>query len=471
LSEKGNTKGSALRAIPAIGSLLERAEVHAMARRYSRGFVTALVREAVEDLRREVAAGRAGAEEVARFATALPRRLEEAAARRLAGRLSPLLNATGVIVHTNLGRSPLPGAAIERMQAAAAGYCDLEYRLESGERGSRQDHLEALLLRLFPGKKGLVVNNNAGAVLLALNTLAEGREVLISRGELVEIGGSFRIPDVMAKSGAILREVGTTNRTRLGDFENAMSDRTGLLLKVHTSNYRIVGFVEEAPLPDLAALGRRRGIPVLVDQGSGKILDLSEHGLRDEPAVASLLDQGADVVTFSGDKLLGGPQAGILIGREDLILEMKSNPLYRALRPDKITLAGLEATLEIFVAGNPVDEVPALRMLSRPAREIRARSERLAGLLREECGGALELRIEDGVSRVGGGAAPLQEIPTALLALRPRALTAEAYEAALRTGRPPVIARVREGWLLLDLRTVGEDEETALAGALRAALP
>ncbi len=463
---------SPLRKIPAVNALLERDEVRALARRYSPSFITDLVREAVDDLRRAVAAGQADGAAVERFPESLSGRLEAAISRRFSRRTTPVVNATGVIVHTNLGRSPLSKEAVSRGAAAAAGYCDLEYSLEEGDRGSRQEHIESLLLRLFPGTRGVAVNNNAGAVMLALNTLAEGREVLLSRGEMVEIGGSFRIPDVMVKSGAILREVGTTNRTRLKDFEAALSDRTGLLLKVHTSNYRIIGFTEEAPLSEMAALGRARGLPVLVDQGSGNLLDLSPYGLKDEPTVASLLAQGADVVTFSGDKLMGGPQAGIIVGREDLVVRMKANALYRALRPDKTTVAALEATLETFVAGHPFEEIPTLRMLSLPAAGIRARSEamagRLAGLM--GTGPRLETRVEEGVSRVGGGAAPMEDISTFLLALKPRDITAEAYEAALRRGRPPVVARVREGWLLLDLRTVLEDQEEALAEALLAAL-
>ncbi len=456
--------------IPPVNALLEREEVAALARRYSRPFIVDLVREAVEALRREVEAGEADADAVAGFPDGLSGRIESAIARQFGSRISRVINATGVIVHTNLGRSPLSREAMARLEEVATGYSDLEYGLEEGTRGSRQDFIELLLQRLFPGTRGLAVNNNAGAVLLALNALAEGREVLISRGELVEIGGSFRIPDVMAKSGAILHEVGTTNRTRLGDFERALGDRTGLLLKVHTSNYRIVGFVEEAPLADLAALGRERGIPVMVDQGSGNLLDLSEYGLRDEPTVSGLLEEGADVVTFSGDKLLGGPQAGVIVGREDLVARMKANPLYRALRPDKTVVAALEATLESFVAGRPLEEIPALRMLARPAAEIRSRSESVASRLASRREGAPETRVEEGVSRVGGGAAPMQDIPTFLLSVRPRKGTAEACKVALRRGRPPVIARVREGWLQLDLRTVADEEEEELIEALLAAL-
>jgi L-seryl-tRNA(Ser) seleniumtransferase len=470
MSGGGDGAATALRRIPAVSLLLDRSEVASMARRYSRAFVTDLVREAVEELRRAVSAGEAGPEDVARFSDLLPSRLEAAIARRFSGRIVPVLNATGVIVHTNLGRSPLSAEAAARAAEAASGYCDLEYRLDDGERGSRQTHVESLLSRLFPGSTGFAVNNNAGAVLLALNTLADGREVLISRGELVEIGGSFRIPDVMAKSGAVLHEVGTTNRTRIADFESALSDRAALLLKVHTSNYRIVGFVEEAPLEAMVALGRRRGVPVVVDQGSGCVLDLSAHGLKDEPTVGSLLAEGADAVLFSGDKLLGGPQAGIVVGRADLVARMKSNALYRALRPDKTAVAALEATLEAFVSGTALETIPTLRMLAAPAGEVRSRAEALAARLSERAGAGLEAVVEPGTSRVGGGAAPMEEIPTYLLALRPRGIAAEAYEERLRRGRPPVVARVREGRLLADLRTILDGQDAALESALLAAL-
>jgi L-seryl-tRNA(Ser) seleniumtransferase len=469
LKQGASPVSSTLRKIPPVGTLLDREEVARLARRYSRAFITDLVREAVEDLRRSVAEGRADSRAVERFTETLPSRIEEAISRRFGGRVATVLNATGVIVHTNLGRSPLSRQAVARMAEAAAGYCDLEYRVDSGERGSRQEHIESLIARLLPGYTGFAVNNNAGAVLLALNTLAEGREVLISRGELVEIGGSFRIPDVMAKSGGVLHEVGTTNRTRIADFESALSDRTGLLLKVHTSNYRIVGFVEETPLARLVDLGRKRGVPVLVDQGSGNLLDLSAHGVKNEPTVSDLLRDGADVVTFSGDKLLGGPQAGILAGRTEILARMRANPLYRALRPDKMTVAGLEATLEAFVAGSALEEIPALRMLTRSAADVRARTEAFLGRLTTKAGGDLEMRVEAGVSRVGGGAAPMEDLPTFLLAVRPRTMSAESYEGALRLGSPPVVARVREGWVLLDLRTILDDQEEALFGALIAA--
>ena len=462
-----SSPASAFRKIPAVNDLLERTEVRALVARYSRGFITDLIREALDGLRRDMESGSAGAADVEGFAGALAGRLEKAISRRFGGHLGPVLNATGVIVHTNLGRSPLSREAMRRASSAAEGYCDLEYDLREGARGSRQTNLDSHLARLLPGSRGLVVNNNAGAVFLALNSLAEGKEVLISRGELVEIGGSFRIPDIMAKSGAILHEVGTTNRTRLGDFETALGERTGLLLKVHTSNYRIVGFVEEASVEQMAGLARRSGIPLMVDQGSGNLLDLSGFGLADEIPVGRILEAGADVVTFSGDKLLGGPQAGILCGREDLVGRAKANPIYRALRPGRMAVAALEATLETFVAGDPMKEIPTLAMLSMPALEIRRRCEALAVRLE---GAALECDLVEGASKVGGGAAPIHEIATWLLALKPRAASAEAWEEGLRRGRTPVVARVRDGRLLVDLRTIPEEKDAELAGALLAAL-
>src|SRR6185436_11506334 len=304
-----------------------------------------------------------------------------------------VINATGVLVHTNLGRSPLVPAAIRRMAEVASVYTTLEYDLEEGSRGSRSVHAQRLFGKLFPGWAAHVVNNNAAAVLLALNTLAEGREVIVSRGELVEIGGSFRIPDVMRKGQAVLKEVGTTNRTRLADYEAAIGSGTALLLKVHTSNYRIVGFTKQVSLPELSELGRRRSLPVMVDQGSGNLLDLSHHGIGDEPPVAALLAQGADLVTFSGDKLLGGPQSGILVGRGDLIEKIRKNPLSRALRVDKLTYAALEATLETYVRGRANEELPVLRMMEQSEALVEERTRRCAARIQELGGGTIQTEI------------------------------------------------------------------------------
>jgi L-seryl-tRNA(Ser) seleniumtransferase len=388
---------------------------------------------------------------------------------RLAPSLVGVVNATGVVVHTNLGRAVLCESARRALAGSARGYLNLEYDLGAGRRGSRLSHVVRPLAALFPEHGALAVNNNAAALLLALQTLAHGREVIVSRGELVEIGGSFRIPEIMERSGAVLREVGTTNRTRIGDYRDAVNDRSAVLLKVHPSNYRILGFTEEVGIEELAALGRERGLPVVMDQGSGNLLDLAAHGIG-EPPVARLLAAGADLVLFSGDKLLGGPQAGIAVGRRDLVTAMQRSPLARALRLDKGTLAALEATLSEYVRGTALETVPVLRMIALSREAIGARAEPLASTLRERAGSAAAIELADGGSVVGGGAWPLGTLPTRLVAIRPARCEAGELEARLRAGEPPVVARVEEGRLLLDLRTVLEEQEELLVAAVTAAL-
>ncbi len=338
-------------------------------------------------------------------------------------------------------------------------------------RGSRSSHLDRACALLFPGKGLHVVNNNAAAVLLALNTLADGREVVVSRGELVEIGGSFRIPDVMRKSGAILREVGTTNKTRLSDYERALGPKTGLILKVHPSNYRIVGFTAQAPLRDVARLGRRRRIPVLMDQGSGNLIDLARHGLTGEPTVGEALRDGADVVCCSGDKLLGGPQACLIVGRPDLVKRIRENALARALRVDKTTYAALESVLLEYARGTAETGLPVLRMLTMTKGEIEERARRLMARIDPGPGGSLSLSIVAGQSLTGGGSAPQEGLPTALLAVSVRDLSARAIETALRRHATGVISRIESGRVLLDLRTVAPGEEPVIEAALRALVP
>jgi L-seryl-tRNA(Ser) seleniumtransferase len=373
---------------------------------------------------------------------------EIASARRPA--LRRVLNATGVIVHTNLGRAPLPAAALERVVEAGRSYSNLEYDLAEGARGSRQDHVARILRRLTGAEAAIVVNNNAGAMLLALAALAEGREVLVSRGELIEIGDGFRIPDVLARSGARLVEVGTTNRTRAEDYERAVRAETALLLRVHQSNFRVVGFTEQPSLADVAAVAARHGLPLLDDLGSGALLDLS-----DEPTVRGSLAGGADLVCFSGDKLLGGPQAGVVVGRADLVEQLRRHPLHRALRIDKLGLAALEGTLLLYLEPErALREVPVLRMLREDAATVRARAERLAAAVGGE--------IEETVGRVGGGALPLTELPSFACAVE------ESLAEPLRAGEPPVIGIVRDGRLLLDCRTLADDDVDEVAAAVRA---
>jgi L-seryl-tRNA(Ser) seleniumtransferase len=364
--------------------------------------------------------------------------------------LRRVLNATGVLVHTNLGRAPLADAALARVAEVGAGYSNLEYDLAAGERGSRQDHLAELLSRLTGAEAALVVNNNAAAVLLALAALAEGREVVVSRGELIEIGDGFRIPDVLARSGARLVEVGTTNRTRAGDYERAIGPDTAVLLRVHQSNFRVVGFSEQPRLEELAALARSRDVPLVDDLGSGA---LARFG--DEPTPAESLRAGADLVCFSGDKLLGGPQAGVVVGRRDLVERLRRHPLQRALRADKLTLAALEGTLLLALDPATRDEVPVLRMLHEPVATVRARAERLAQLVGGE--------VEETVARVGGGALPLTELQSAACAVE------ESLAEPLRRGDPPVVALVRDGRTLLDCRTLTDAEVDEVAAAILAA--
>jgi L-seryl-tRNA(Ser) seleniumtransferase len=365
-----------------------------------------------------------------------------------AAKLRRVINATGVIVHTNLGRAPLAAAALDQVRDVAGGYSNLEYDLDEGARGSRQDHIAGLLQRLTGAEVALVVNNNAAAVMLALAALAEGREVLVSRGELIEIGDGFRIPDVLARSGARLREVGTTNRTRPDDYADAVGPDTVLILRVHQSNFRVVGFTEQPRLEELAAVAHRHELPLVDDLGSGALGELA-----DEPTARASLAAGADLVCFSGDKLLGGPQAGVVAGRADLVAKLRRHPLQRALRADKLTLAALEGTLRLAL--DDPDAIPVVRMLREPPERVRARAERLA----EQAGG----EVEETVARAGGGALPLAELPSFACAVE------EELAAPLRLGVPPVVGIVRDGRLLLDCRTLTDDEADEAAAAIAAA--
>ena len=382
-------------------------------------------------------------------------------------RLRRVINATGVILHTNLGRAPLCREAIERVVEVARGYSNLEYNLEKGERGLRYDHVRGLLCALTGAEDALVVNNNAAAVLLVLNALSEGREAIVSRGELIEIGGEFRIPDVMEKSGARLREVGTTNRTRLSDYEKAIGPETGIILKVHTSNFRIMGFTEEANLTSLIVLGKKHHLPVVDDLGSGCLVELDRHGLEREPTVRDCLDAGADVVTFSGDKLLGGPQAGLILGKRAPIEQIRKNPLNRALRIDKMTLAALEATLVKYLRpAEALTDLRVLRALTEPVAEVRKRAKRLAAMIRRALPEGTDIRLVSGVSMAGGGSLPTREIPTVLIGLRVANLSAAALESRLRRNETPVIVRVADDRALLDLRTVDPGEFAEIRDAL-----
>jgi L-seryl-tRNA(Ser) seleniumtransferase len=383
--------------------------------------------------------------------------------------LRPVINATGVVLHTNLGRALLSDLARDRVAAVAAAYSNLELDLASKERGSRYSHVETLLRRLTGAEDALVVNNNAAAVLLALETLAHGKEVIVSRGELIEIGGEFRIPDIMLRSGAILREVGATNRTHLRDYAEAIGPNTALLLKVHTSNYRVIGFTADVSSRQLTELGRERGIAVMEDLGSGSLIDLRRWGFPYEPTVPEVVASGVDLVSFSGDKLLGGPQAGIVVGKRAIVARLKKNPWNRALRIDKFTIAALEATLNAYEAGTARETLPTLRLLTEPLASIQARARRLLRTLGAETSTRLGARVDEGRSQVGGGALPTVELPTAGLSLGTTDAAARALDAGLRVGDPAVVGRLVDDRLFLDCRTVLPAQVTALAKAIAAA--
>lgn len=460
---------SLLRRLPPVDRLLSTDTVREWLQTFPRALVLDALRDAIASARETILA--ASTDQQLAAAERAVRDLLPAARARLAGAsrpsLRPVINATGIIVHTNLGRSRLPTQAVEAM-AAAAGYCNLETDLATGERGSRHAHLERLLCRLTGADAGIAVNNNAAAVLLALNTLADGREVIVSRGQLVEIGGSFRMPDVMAKSGCRLVEVGTTNRTRLDDYVNAITDYTAAILTVHPSNFRIVGFVEQPAEVELAALAKRYGIPLVHDLGSGALVDLEALGVGSEPLARDSLAAGADVVTFSADKLLGGPQAGIILGRGELLEAIRRNPLARALRLDKTIIAALEATLRLYAnETDAVRAIPTLRMAAETPQLVRRRALRLRRLIRNL---PVEAEVVSTDAYVGGGALPDQRLQSWALALTPTRGAAQDLATGLRRADPPVIARVSRSRLLLDLRTVADDEVKPTAAALRAAL-
>ncbi len=451
------TKQDILRRLPSVDEMLRDPSVAPLLERYPRDLVVNGVRSVLEAVRSEVISAETEA--------ALPGRDEMA--RRMTGNversarpnLQRVINGTGVVVHTNLGRSLLAERAIERMVEVSRGYSNLEFDLDRGERGSRYSHVEGILRELTGAESALVVNNNAAAVYLSLGTLAVGREVIVSRGQLVEIGGSFRIPDVMARSGAKLVEVGATNKTHLRDYRAAVTEQTGLLLKVHTSNYQIVGFTSEVPLEEMVTLGRELNVPVMEDLGSGCFMDLSRFGLRKEPTVQETVKTGVDICTFSGDKLLGGPQAGIVLGRKSYVDLIKKNPVNRAFRIDKLTLAALEATLMLYRNDDDaLREIPTLSMICADQKTLSTRAQRLAARLRKVASGRYDTDVTDGVSRVGGGALPTQDLPTRLVAITPHTMSSSRMEKLLRKSDPPLVCRIEHDRVLLDVRTITEAE-------------
>jgi L-seryl-tRNA(Ser) seleniumtransferase len=452
------------RQLPSIAKILRSAEVEALCGRYGRAPTVATLRGVLSALRARLEAGEPidGAAGVPALALHLRAALEARA-------LAPVINATGVVLHTNLGRAPLAPAAIAAVGAVARGYSNLEFDLQAGERGSRTAHIEPLLRRLTGAEASLVANNGAAAVLLALTALARGGDVLVSRGELVEIGGGFRIPEVIAQSGARLVEVGATNRTRLADYERALGPQTRVILKTHPSNYRILGFTESVPREPLAALAHAHGLAFVEDLGSGALIDMARFGLPAEPTVQDCIRDGADVVCFSGDKLLGGPQAGIALGRERWIEPLRCHPLMRALRSDKLTLAALGATLALYEDPSTVQgEVPVLRMLGTPLDQVRRRARRARRALAGVPGLTCEVSEEDSVP--GGGTLPLATLPTAVLRLRAQSMSCQSLASACLAQRPAVVGRLRGDALLLDLRTVEDSDVRPMAASVRRAL-
>ena len=453
-----------LKSIPKVDRVLEWPEIAPLRNAYSRPELLSAVRDTLDDLRNQVRNGHTG---VLWSPDAIVVRITDALCRRSSSSLVQVINGSGVVVHTNLGRSPLADEAEDAIRAVACGYSNLEYNLDSGERGTRYAHVESLLCELTGAEAALVVNNNAAAVMLALSSLAMGREVVVSRGELVEIGGSFRIPDVMRQSGAHLVEVGTTNRTHVSDFLGAITDSTALFLKVHTSNFAIVGFTAETTVAEMAKLGSETGIPVMLDAGSGCLIDLSPYGICGEPTIRNYLDYGADVVTFSGDKLLGGPQAGIIAGKRNLLEPMKKHPLLRAVRIDKLTLAALEATLRLYRDDRrALADIPTLRMLTTAADELARRADRIIRRFRRLLPGTVLLEKHVGESSAGGGSFPMLQLKTSLIEVKIAGASPQQIEATLRRAVVPVIGRLHRERFLLDVRTILDRDLPALSESL-----
>ncbi|NPV73720.1 MAG: L-seryl-tRNA(Sec) selenium transferase [Pelotomaculum sp.] len=463
-----------LRMLPSVDEVLRDGRVLHLLAGHPRQVVVRAVRKALAEERRAILDGvlpEGKVEDKTFFLDVITRKTLENVDRTVRHKLRPVINATGVVLHTNLGRAPFSEGAREAVNSVISGYSNLELDLDTGKRGSRYAPLEPLLVSLTGAEAALVVNNNAAAVLLALSTLARGREVIVSRGQLVEIGGSFRVPEVMAQSGARLVEVGTTNKTYPDDYRQAINQNTALLLHVHTSNYRIIGFTRETSVAELVELGRAFSLPVMSDLGSGFLVDLNRYGLPGEPTVQEVVGAGADVVTFSGDKLLGGPQAGIIVGKSRYIEAMKKNPLTRAIRIDKMTVAALEATLREYLDENhAIRTVPVLQMLTAGPEQLKEKALQLAGILSESVKEKASIYVEEDSSAVGGGAMPTAVLPTFVVAVCPVQMSAGDLQEALRRGEPAVIGRVREERLLLDVRTVSGGQFQMIAKALAKAL-
>lgn len=452
-----------LRRLPSIEELMNTEAVSRLEREHGRRIVVDAARAVVDSIRRDIVDGAPGVEETV-STHAISARVVEYVESRLRPSLRGAVNATGIILHTGLGRAMLPPAAVERIGDVARGYCNLAIDPDTGQRGSRDSHVASLLCELTGAEAATLVNNNAAATMIVLNTLAKDKEVIVSRGQLVEIGGSFRMPEVMQTSGAILREVGATNKTHLRDYVSAINENTGAILRVHQSNYRIVGFTEEPSIRELANIAREHNVPLIDDLGSGALIDLAKYGLEPEPLVRDSIEAGADVACFSGDKLIGGPQSGIIVGKADPVARIKKNPLARALRVGKLEVAAMEATLRLFLEPDRIEHThPTYRMMSLGAAEIGERALAAATALR---GVAAEVSVIEGSSQVGSGSVPTETLPTMLLRVKPSDISADALARKLRRHSPPIFARIQQDALLFDFRTVQPGEEPIVTGAL-----
>lgn len=448
-----------LRLLPGVDLILEHSKTEPFLESIPKSVLLSSVRSVIEDLRSAVLEARDDITEPDLSGSSILHLVIHKVKGEMKPNLEHVINATGVVIHTNLGRSLLSENVTRNMADIACNYSNLEFDLSKGERGTRYSCVEDLLCEITGAEAAMAVNNNAGAVLLCLDTLSKGKKAIVSRGELIEIGGSFRIPDVMSKSGAILHEVGTTNRTHPRDYENAIENDTGLLLKVHTSNYSVVGFTAEVSLDELVSLGKKYGLPVMEDLGSGTFIDFSRYGMIKEPTVQESVRAGVNVITFSGDKLLGGPQAGIIVGSRDILDTIRANPLTRALRIDKLTLAALESTLRLYRdEASAVAEIPTLRMLTLPVGQIENRARQLADMLGHTAGACLEVELIDCFSRVGGGSLPMLDLPSKCVGVRVHGMSPNAVERHMRGNAPPVIGRLEEDLFMMDLRTIQNDE-------------
>lgn len=460
-----------LRNLPSVDEILNNLEAAPLTEEYGRDALVNAARTVLSELRSELLKddARTTAEEIS--VENISRRIAAYLEKKSTPSLRRAVNAAGVILHTGLGRAVLPSKAIDAINDVIKGCCTLATDIETGQRGHRDVHLNDLLCELTGAEAATVVNNNAAATMIILNTLAKGKEVIVSRGQLVEIGGSFRMPEVMEASGAILREVGTTNKTHLRDYAAAINENTGAIMRVHQSNYRIVGFAEEPPIEELVELGKKHGLPVIDDLGSGALIDLKQFGLETEPMVQDSIKAGVDVACFSGDKLIGGPQAGVVVGKAQVIERIRKNPLARAFRIGKMTIAGMEATLRLFLNREKLcQEHPTYQMLSLDLEGLEERAQRIAGSLRDSIANETDIGVVDGVSQVGSGSVPTETVPTKLLCVRPTSLSAAELARKLRSNDPPIFARVHKESVLFDFRTIQPDEDALIEDALKKSL-